>query len=118
MISIIAAGTPEVYNVITYDPQLTNRFERIKLPTWDEKREEFISFLKAYEKRLPLKQASRIGTNRELAIKIWKMGEGLIGEYVNILKKASVMAIKTGEEKITLDALAKIDYEPPSRRSQ
>jgi len=118
MISIIAAGIPEVLNVITYDPQLANRFETIRLPTWDNKKEEFISFIKAYEQRLPLKKASNIGTNRELAGKIWKMGEGLIGEYVTILKKAAVLAVRSGEEKITMAILDKIDYERPSDRSR
>jgi ATP-dependent Clp protease ATP-binding subunit ClpA len=118
MISVIAAGTSEVERVITYDPQLANRFEPILLTSWENKQKEFISFIKAYEMRLPLKHASNLGTTRELAGKIWKLGEGLIGEYVTVLKKASVLAIKSGEEKITLDILNKIKFVPPSTRSE
>jgi len=116
-ISIIAAGTPAVYDVITYDKQLANRFETIRLPPWNEKKIEFIGFIKGYEKRLPLKKASNLGS-RELAAKILKMGEGLIGEYVTILKKAAVLAIKSGEEKITLEILNKISFDRPSMRSK
>ncbi|MFN5170902.1 MAG: TniB family NTP-binding protein [Cyclobacteriaceae bacterium] len=116
-ISIIAAGTPEVYDVITYDKQLSNRFETIRLPIWDNKKVEFIAFLKGYEKRLPLKKASNLG-GRDLAVKILKMGEGLLGEYVTIIKKAAELAIRSGEEKITLEILQKIPYDSPSMRSK
>lgn len=116
-ISIIAAGTPEVYDVVTYDKQLSNRFEAIRLPDWNTKKVEFIAFIKGYEQRLPLQNASYLG-GRELAARILKMGEGLLGEYVTIIKKAAVQAIKSGEEKITLDTLEKIEYDPPSLRSR
>jgi ATP-dependent Clp protease ATP-binding subunit ClpA len=116
-ISIIAAGTPAVYDVITYDKQLSNRFETIRLPEWDNKKVEFIAFIKGYERRLPLKNASYLG-GRELAAKILKMGEGLVGEYVTIIKKAAVFAINSGEERITLGTLDKIKYDSPSMRSR
>lgn len=116
-ISIIAAGIPEVYNVITFDKQLANRFETIRLPSWDEKKVEFIAFLKGYERRLPLRKQSNLGS-RELATRILKMGEGLIGEYVTIIKKSAEIAIKSGEERITIEALDKIKYESPSMRSR
>ncbi|NJO25515.1 MAG: AAA family ATPase [Bacteroidia bacterium] len=116
-ISMICAGTPAVYDVITYDPQVANRFEPINLISWNKKPEDFIAFLKRYEQRLPLKNASNLA-QRELASKIFKMGEGLLGEYVTILKKAGVLAIESKDEKITLDILSKISFIPPSERSR
>lgn len=86
------------------------------MPEWDNKKVEFIAFIKGYEQRLPLKKASYLG-GREIAAKILKMGEGLLGEYVAIIKKAAVMAITSGDERITLDTLEKIEYDPPSMRS-
>jgi ATP-dependent Clp protease ATP-binding subunit ClpA len=117
-ISIIAAGNSEVYDVITYDKQLANRFETIRLSEWHDKKEEFIAFIKGYEQRLPLKKASKLGENGKLAGKIYKMGEGLVGEFVTIIKKAAVEAIKSDEEKITPEILDKIHYDPPSKRSR
>ena len=115
-ICLICAGTPEVWNVVSFDPQLSNRFEPIMLKSWTKKPEDFIGFLKAYERKLPLKHASNI-SQRTIATGIFKLGEGLLGEYVTILKKAAIHAIESGDEKITLETLTKIDYIRPSNRS-
>ena len=116
-ISMICAGTPEVYDVISFDPQLSNRFETIRLASWNTKPEGFVAFLKGYERRLPLKKPSNL-SGRDILKKIFKMGEGLIGEYCTILKKAAILAIELGEEKITLEILDKINYDSPSTRSK
>jgi hypothetical protein len=44
------------------------------------------------------------------------MSEGLIGELVEILTRAAVLAVKTKKEKITIDLLDKIRWVPPSQR--
>lgn len=115
-ICLICAGTPEVWNVVSFDPQLSNRFEPILLKSWTTKPEDFIAFLKAYERRLPLKETSNI-SQRSIATEIFKLGEGLLGEYVTILKKSAIYVLESGEEKITLETLSKIDYIRPSNRS-
>ena len=115
-IGLICAGTTEVWNVVSFDSQLSNRFEPIKLKSWIKKPEDFIAFLKAYEERLPLKEASNL-TQKNIATQIFKMGEGLIGEYVRVLKKSAIYALESGDEKITLETLSKITYIRPSDRS-
>jgi ATP-dependent Clp protease ATP-binding subunit ClpA len=115
-ICLICAGTPEVWNVVSFDPQLSNRFEPIVLKSWTTKPEDFIAFLKAYERQLPLKHESNL-TQRSLLAAIFKLGEGLLGEYVTILKKSAIYALESGEEKITLETLNKIDYIRPSDRT-
>lgn len=115
-ICLICAGTPEVWNVVSFDAQLSNRFEPAILKSWTKKPEDFIAFLKAYERQLPLQQASNI-SQRSIATAIFKLGEGLLGEYVSILKKSAIYALESGEEKITLETLSKIDYIRPSDRT-
>lgn len=115
-ICMICAGTPEVWNVVSFDAQLSNRFEPAMLKSWTKKPEDFIAFLKAYERQLPLKHESNL-TQRSLLAAIFKLGEGLLGEYVTILKKSAIYALESGEEKITLETLDKIDYIRPSDRT-
>ena len=114
-ISMVCAGTQQVWDVVSFDDQLKNRFEPIRLKSWTTKPQDFIAFLAAYETRLPLKKTSNL-TQKTLATEIFKMGEGLIGEYVTILKKAAIYALESGDEKITRDTLSKIKYIRPSER--
>lgn len=115
-VSMICAGTNEAHDVISYDKQLTSRFTTIRLESWNDKPEEFIAFLKAYERKLPLKKPSNLA-NRELAKLIFKLGEGLLGEYCTILKDAAVAAIRSGEERITIQTIKDLNFDPPSKRS-
>ena len=44
------------------------------------------------------------------------MAEHLIGEIALILRRAAVLAVRDGSERIDLALLKRIDYTPPSKR--
>ena len=55
-----------------------------------------------YETCLPLKEVSNMADDPEIINALYYQSEGLIGKTVNLLKKASVRAIKSGRERITV----------------
>ncbi len=42
--------------------------------------------------------------------------EGTIGEIITLLNKAAILAIESGEERISKENLARIDYLSPTER--
>ena len=44
------------------------------------------------------------------------MSEGWIGEISDVIKQAAILAIRNGDEKITLDLLRKMDWMNPTTR--
>lgn len=115
-VSIIGAGIKEAYRAINTDKQVANRFEPAVLPLW-ELNSDYFRLLKSYETMFPLKDTSQL-TNEETAIKILSLSGGTIGEISTILKKAAVLAIKTGHEKIDLSIISKISYLNPDQRQR
>ena len=113
-IPIVAAGVEQVQRVISADPQMANRFEPMHLPLW-EFNDEFLTLLATIEKTLPLKEASLLHT-KKIAATLYEMSEGIIGELMTIISRASVIAIKTKKEKIDENVLKSIRYTRPSDR--
>ncbi len=113
-ISIVGAGVEEAFNAFNTDPQLSNRFEPQFLPKW-KLDNEFGALLNTLERRMPLRQPSGLSGN-EMARKIYYMSEGIIGEIHEVVKRAAVHAIRTKQEKITLETLEKIRWTQPSKR--
>jgi len=113
-IPIVAVGVWEVQSVMTSDPQISNRFETIKLNKWNPDK-EFARLLISFEKTLPLKEASNL-YSKELFTTLYNMSEGMIGELSRILQKASVFALKNDKEKIDLNILNSINFIKPSLR--
>jgi len=101
-LSIIFAGTREAHSALSISGETASRFPSIELPRWSNDK-KFRSFIATYETCLPLKEASDIVSNPQIIDALYNQSEGLIGRTVNLLKKASVKAIKSGREKITLD---------------
>ena len=123
MIPIVAFGTHEAFNAITSDPQLANRFQVIVLPKWKldgDKRSdgpsEYRQFLASFERLLPFSQRSNLG-NDPMASKIYALSEGTVGEATDLLRDASVWAVRNGRDALTVEALERCDYVPPSRRT-
>lgn len=110
-ISIIAAGTSEAINALNTDTQMKNRFEPIALNRW-EMDVDYRRFLISYEKKLPLMKPSNLAS-RDITTKIYGMSGDAIGATVKLLKKAACYAIESGEERITLDALQKMEWAGP-----
>lgn len=114
-IPIVGVGIKEAFNAIQTDPQLANRFEPVLLPRW-ELNAEFLKLLASFEKMLPLKEVSNLKSESDLAMELFNMSEGIIGELSSVLTKAAVKAVETGIEHINLKVLKSVDWIQPSDR--
>jgi len=115
-ISLVCVGIKEAFLAIQADPQLTNRFDPITLPRW-ENNDDYLRLLASFEQILPLKNRSYL-VDGEIPQTILTMSEGLIGEISKILKRASLKVIKDKSEKITSKTLNKMEWIPPSERQK
>lgn len=113
-IPIVGVGTKEAKNVFRSDGQLSNRFKPVELPKWKLDL-EYRKLLASFEKVIRLEQPSGLDT-KELAIEIMSMSEGWIGEISDVIKEAAILAIRNGDEKITLDLLREMDWMNPTTR--
>jgi hypothetical protein len=120
-IPIIGVGTEEAFNAVQSDPQLANRFRPVQLPKWaigdrnDRASDPYLQLLSSFERMLPLKKPSRL-TQAAIASKLLGMSCGLIGEIAEVLKEATVSAIKSGEECITPELLSSLTWVAPNER--
>lgn len=114
-ISIIGAGVEEAFNTFNTDTQLSNRFEPEFLPKW-KLDNEFGDLLASFERQLPLKRASSLRADPAVAQKALWMGEGILGEIHEVLKRAAIQAIKDKTEQITLKTIESIRWTQPSKR--
>lgn len=115
-IPIVLSSIPKGLNVINSDPQLSSRFEPMELPAWTNEK-EFRFLLNAFERSLPLKNPSFL-YSEDLAAKIHRMTDGIIGDVARLLGKAARLAIDNGEERITEDVLDSIEHISPGKRNQ
>lgn len=99
-IPIILAGTQDAMSAISIDNQTKSRFKPYELALWNND-ENFLRFIATMEAMLPLKKASNIYKNYELLTYLHGLSKGCIGEAIDILKDASIYAIRTGSERIT-----------------
>ena len=98
-IPIVAAGTKEAVIALNSDPQMTSRFDVTTLPKW-ELNSEFLRLLVTFERLIPLAEPSGF-KSREMATKIFQFSGGTIGGVSDLLRRAAVIAVRRGEEKIT-----------------
>lgn len=113
-IPVVGVGTKDAFNAIQTDPQLSNRFEPSILPRW-EMNIEFLKLLASFERMLPLKKPSKL-VEKNLALKVLSLSEGIIGEVSSLLSKAAVKAIETGGECISTKLIESLDWTRPSER--
>lgn len=113
-ICIVGVGNWEAFYVINSDPQLANRFNKAIIPKWKFDN-NFLSLIGTYQGFIKLKNPFNL-LEPQIAKKIFDMGEGLLGEYVDIIQKCAELAISSGEETITLSTLDSIEYIVPSLR--
>lgn len=115
-ISIVGVGTKDAFRALQSDPQLSNRFEPVLLPRW-EFNQDFLRLLVSFERMIPLKHASNLH-HKSLAMRLFSMSEGYIGELSRLLNNAAVYAVKNKLESITPAVLDKIDWISPSQRKR
>ncbi|RBQ32785.1 hypothetical protein CRU92_03455 [Arcobacter sp. FW59] len=106
-IPIILAGTQDAMSAISIDNQTKSRFKPLELVNWNND-ENFSRFITTIEAMLPLKKASNLYQNYELLTYLHELSNGCIGEVMDILKDASIYAIRTKSERITKKEIKEI----------
>lgn len=117
-ISFLAFGIPSALQFIAEESQMSSRFKRVILPKWNTEKSNILTFkqlLASLEATLPLKNASNL-ISKVLVEKLIEMSEGILGEVVDILEEATIMAIETGDERITPALLDSLGWLTPTER--
>jgi hypothetical protein len=113
-VSIVAAGIEEAYNAFNADAQMSSRFKPYDLPRWSIGK-QLGTLLKTLERRTPLKLASNLHLPGMMTA-ISARAETSLGDICDLVKEASVKAIRSGEERISLELLDDMNWVPPSKR--
>jgi hypothetical protein len=100
-IPMILAGTENALAAVTIDSQTRSRFKPYELKTW-ENDDMFARFVATFEATLPLKKASNLYSNKKLLAELYEASQGAIGETLDILESAAIIAIRNKNEKITI----------------
>lgn len=104
-----AFGTKDAVNIFTSDSQLMNRFKKVYLPPW-EPNTDFQRLLMSVEQMLPLKEPSGL-SQEEMAYFIYSKTNGTIGEVNTLLRSSAILALKSGQEKITREVIESLNFE-------
>jgi hypothetical protein len=102
-ISIVAVGTEEAPTFVNSQSNLKTRFRTVQLPVWINN-DDLGTFLERFERTLPLKQRSNLA-RPELRSKVYDLSRGITGNIVNLITRAAGLAIRTGEERISISIL-------------
>lgn len=113
-IPIVGVGTKEALRAIHADPQMSNRFEPIALPAW-QLNKDFQKLLASYERILPLRLPSKLHLS-PISSRLFALSEGIIGELSRLLNLATIKAIESGTEQITIEIIDSLNWSPPSQR--
>lgn len=109
-LSIIGFGTLISRSALSYDPQLSRRFYKVDLEDWKET-EEFRSFLVGIEENIPLKRSSAL-YGQEIVNYLLVHTQGRMDGVVKLIRCAASYAVRTGEERITINLLERARLEP------
>jgi Bacterial TniB protein len=102
--AVVVLGTRDALAAMQTDPQIASRFPGVEIPRWQEN-EDFRGFLAGFERQLPLRQPSRIATNRAMVSVIMNTTGGITGQVSELLSRAAEAAIRSQRECITLELL-------------
>lgn len=100
---LVYAALPKFEALLANDLQMKRRVEIHRLPIWG-KSKAFANFLAAYERRLPLRKPSDLGS-AYIVHELHEMSNGVLDFVVKILKGAACSAIGGGNEKIEVSLL-------------
>lgn len=112
MIPIVGVGLREASLILTADPQLSSRFDLIKLSKWSLDK-NFRALLKAFEKRLPLRKPSNLDS-REKAPLLHMISQGNLGNLHRLLIECATYAIAKDVEYISVDIINKFKWIKPT----
>lgn len=113
-ISPVLVGEVAVYDALHDTDEMGSRFDTVPVPRWGLN-ENFAMLLDSLEANLPLARTSDL-SRAPLAEMIHTLSEGLIGEVVDIVARAGIAAIESGEDRITPGTITALGYVPLSRR--
>lgn len=103
----VVGGTRSVENMVASDPQLAGRLNQ-KIELRPFKIAEFVKVLLAFELMLPLRRDSAFREDERLIQQLYSMSGGYIGRLNAFLHDACQVAIESGEEKIFLSTLDRV----------
>jgi len=100
---IIVAGTAEAINAVRADEQISSRLKPLPLKRFKDD-EDFMELLAGFEMLLPLRRPSALD-EPSLASLIHRATLGVTGNVSDLLNKAAIAAIKSGDELISEDEI-------------
>ena len=98
-LSIIGFGTSLAKNALRHDAQLLRRYHIHEIKPWTET-ETFRAFLAALEENLPLRKPSELYSAKTVKYLLSK-SSGVMDNVVKLVLYGAVLAVISGEEKIT-----------------
>ena len=110
-VPIVLIGTPKLASIVLAERDRVGLVDLFLLPTW-RLDAEFLDLLEMWEGALPLLRPSRL-VQRELAMRLYALCDGLLGVLAAVLTKAAAAAILTGQERISVRLLDEIGFEVP-----
>lgn len=110
-VSFIVAGAPDALNIFNFDSQFKSRFQPAVIPSWSEG-EELESLLASFEALLPLEEASDLVSD-DMIRYILTHTDRTIGNIYDLLRAATIHAIKSGEKKLTIQIMDKCGHMSP-----
>lgn len=112
-ISFIVAGTPEALNIFSFDSQFKSRFHPAVIPAWAPG-DELESLLASFEALLPLEEPSDLASDGMIDY-ILTHTDRTIGNIYDLLKAATIYAIKKDEKKLTIPLMEKCGHMSPQK---
>ena len=109
-LSFIVAGTSEARNIFNADEQLKNRFRQFVLPVWKDDN-DLEKLLYGFEALLPFEEPSGLA---EISGFILNQTDRTIGDIYDLLKRASIVALKKGEKSISKSRLGNCGHRSPA----
>lgn len=106
---IVAFGIGDAAEILSKDEQLYSRFLRVDLPEWTPGN-ELKCLLATYETILPLKKPSNL-IDDEMHYAIHGRTNGSIGEITRLLQEAAILAIRSGDEFISIDLIKTMPFQ-------
>jgi DNA transposition AAA+ family ATPase len=107
---VVLIGMPHSEVVLSANPQLERRFsmrESLEPFGWatPAEQDEFTSFLKLLDHRLPLPKRSNLASH-DMAFRIYCATNGFIGYLMKLVRRASIMAVDRKAERVDIELLA------------
>lgn len=112
---IVLVGTMEAQYVTNSDAQFASRFKTETLTRWEYDR-DFQKFVAKMELTLPLSESSRLASPELSKMIFDRADSGCIGDFVDLVGAAAILAIKKGSEKITKEEILECNFTPSSKR--